>query len=151
MYIPNKYELKEEVCFTYKPQKRIPVWHKGILKRTVSRRQGNNHLEIIIRSNKKENAAVLEEEIKRAILRCNRSLNKDIGYEILTIDDRNNDPAVKQWKMHDNVDRTVDAVCDWIQKQIKDDSICIEGGAVAEMTKALAGLVVAVDGTLQRR
>lgn len=133
MYIPNKYELKEEVCFTYKPQKRIPVWHKGILKRTVNRRQGNNHLEIIIRSNKKENAAVLEEEIKRAILRCNRSLNKDIGYEILTIDDRNNDPAVKQWKMHDNVDRTVDAVCDWIQKQIKDDSICIEGGAVAEL------------------
>ena len=84
-------------------------------------------------------------------MRCNRSLNKDIGYEILTIDDRNNDPAVKQWKMYDNVDRTVDAVCDWIQKQIKDDSICIEGGAVAEMTKALAGLVAAVDGTLQRR
>ena len=84
-------------------------------------------------------------------MRCNRSLNKDIGYEILTIDGRNNDPAVEQWKIHDNVDRTIDAVCDWIQEQIKDDSICIEGGTVVKMTKALAGLVVAVDSTLQRR
>lgn len=84
-------------------------------------------------------------------MRCNRSLNKDIGYEILTIDDRNNDPAVMQWKMHDNVDRTVDAVCDWIQEQIKDDSICIEGGTAVKMTKALAELVAAADGTRQRR
>lgn len=151
MYIPDEYELKEEVCLTYKPQKRIPVWHKGILKRTVSRRQRKNRLEIIIRTNIKENAAVLEEEIKRAISRCNRSLNKDTGYEILTIDGRNNDPAVEQWKIHDNVDRTIDAVCDWIQEQIKDDSICIEGGAVVKMTKALAELVAAADGTLQRR
>lgn len=116
-----------------------------------SRERHGNHLEVIIRVNKKENGNVLERELRRAISKWKRSLDMGISYEILTIDDRNNDLAVKQWKMHDNVDRTIDAVCDWIQEQIKDDSICIEGGAVVKMTKALAELVAAVDGTLQRR
>lgn len=66
------------------------------MKRTASRKQCRNHLEITIRTDKKENGGVLEREIKRAILKWNRSLDLDISYEIITIDDRNNFPAARQ-------------------------------------------------------
>lgn len=45
--------------------------------------------------------------------------------------------------MTDNVDKTIDEICGWIQKRIKDGSVCICEGSVAEMTKALAELVSA--------
>lgn len=43
--------------------------------------------------------------------------------------------------MLDNVDKTINAVCDWIQTEIRSDSM--EDKGVAEMTKALAELVTA--------
>lgn len=64
------------------------------MKRTISRERHGNHLEIIIRVNKKENGGVLERKLKRAISKWKRSLGTGISYEILTIDDRNNYPAV---------------------------------------------------------
>lgn len=64
------------------------------MKRTTSRERHGNHLEIIIRVNKKENGAVLERKIKRAISKWKRSLDMGISYEILTIGDRNNYPEV---------------------------------------------------------
>lgn len=45
--------------------------------------------------------------------------------------------------MTDNVDKTINAVCDWIQKEVKSDSTNIADGVAAEMTKALAELVAA--------
>ncbi|MCI8370920.1 MAG: hypothetical protein HFI75_00700 [Lachnospiraceae bacterium] len=64
------------------------------MKRTISRNRHGNHLEIIIRVNKKEDGDVLERELKRAISKWKHSLGMDISYEILTIDDRNNYPVV---------------------------------------------------------
>lgn len=64
------------------------------MKRTTSRERHGNHLEVIIRVNKKENGAVLERKLKRAISKWKRSLGMGISYEILTIGDRNNYPEV---------------------------------------------------------
>lgn len=41
-----------------------------------------------------------------------------------------------------NIDKTINAICDRIQKETKSDSVVI-GEAVPEMTKALAELVSA--------
>lgn len=60
------------------------------MKRTISRNRYRNHLEIIVTTDKKENGAVLEREIKRAIAKWRRFLDMDISYEIITIGGSNN-------------------------------------------------------------
>lgn len=41
----------------------------------------------------------------------------------------------------ENVDKTIDAICEWIQKEIQDDTV--NTVAVSDMTSALAELVKA--------
>ncbi len=40
----------------------------------------------------------------------------------------------------DNVDKTINALCEWIQKELKSDS-CTERSVLVEMVNALANLV----------
>ncbi len=40
----------------------------------------------------------------------------------------------------DNVDKTIDAICNWIQKELKSD-FCTEKSVLVEMVDALANLV----------
>lgn len=44
--------------------------------------------------------------------------------------------------MEQKLEETITAICEWIQKQLEDESL-YEGGRVPEMTKALAELVKA--------
>lgn len=70
------------------------------MKRTTSWKRHGNHLEIIIRVNQKENGAVLERELKRAISKWKRSLDMGISYDIFTIGDRNNYPDQDEIKVN---------------------------------------------------
>lgn len=63
------------------------------MKRIISRKRKENHLEIIIRVCEKEKGTVLETEIKKAIRKWNHTLGMDISFEILTLDDKNNHSA----------------------------------------------------------
>lgn len=43
----------------------------------------------------------------------------------------------------ENVDRTIDTLCEWIQKELKQSSDNMELAVIPEMVKALADLVTA--------
>lgn len=59
------------------------------MKRTISRKRYKNHLEIIVRTDKKEKGEALERKIKRAVAKWSHSLDIKISYEILSVNDRN--------------------------------------------------------------
>ena len=60
------------------------------MKRTASRKHCDNHVEIIIRASGEEQRGSLEEEIKRAIAKWNRSLGMNLSFEVISLIDRSN-------------------------------------------------------------
>ncbi|MGN0276464.1 MAG: hypothetical protein ACI4CZ_04645 [Hominisplanchenecus sp.] len=56
-----------------------------MLKRIASRKQKKNHMIIIAEAENKENAVILEKEIRKAVRKWNRLVAGNLSYQIVTV------------------------------------------------------------------